>query len=385
MLKGSRIFKTCLFGLFLLIQSVAAQNQAKQTEGKDAPVFTMDERTFDFGLIHEEDGLATHVFVFKNTGTAPLLISHVQTSCGCTEPQWPKQPIEPGKEGQIAVTFDARNRPGPFKKNITVYTNEKTLRQRLTITGDVIPKPNALDLAFRDTIGAVQMEAAKFLFHTANLGDHLKQDIWIRNFSDEDLTLSVENAPEYLTIKAPAQLKSGKAERLRVELDGSKVPQEKGRFVTGFTWKTTGASQMANATQMIPVTVNFVDDRATLRALQGADAPALELSADTVDFGKIKSKGGFLGLKKIKTVSRPITLTNKGKTDLALYSLSCDDPRAVVSGWNQKAILPAGEALTVQIMLRPNETGTAFTTDFHVVCNDPANQVHSAHIKAERQ
>lgn len=79
-------------------------------------------------------------FKFTNTGTAPLVISNAQGSCGCTVPSWPKEPIMPGQSEYIKVSYDT-NRMGHFVKNVTLTTNAATPTTVLTISGEVETAP----------------------------------------------------------------------------------------------------------------------------------------------------------------------------------------------------------------------------------------------------
>lgn len=101
-------------------------------------VIAADETSHDFGQIKEDDGKVSTTFVVKNTGEAPLVITRVIASCGCTTPEWTKEPIAPGKTGDIKITYDPKGRPGPFSKTISVYSNGKTGSFILTIRGEVI-------------------------------------------------------------------------------------------------------------------------------------------------------------------------------------------------------------------------------------------------------
>jgi len=80
---------------------------------------------FDFGTI-EEGPAADHVFTFTNTGKEPLIIQRVQPSCGCTTPDWTKEPVAPGKTGMIKASYGTQGRPGHFEKTMTVFTNAGT-------------------------------------------------------------------------------------------------------------------------------------------------------------------------------------------------------------------------------------------------------------------
>ncbi len=101
------------------------------------PSITVAENFHDFGEIKEADGKVSHTFVVKNDGNAPLVITRVIASCGCTSPDWTKEPIAPGQTGEVKVTFDPKNRPGPFAKTVSIYSNGKTGSYVVTIRGDV--------------------------------------------------------------------------------------------------------------------------------------------------------------------------------------------------------------------------------------------------------
>lgn len=122
------------FTLILLTASVTSAQQ------KEASIAAVDSVVYDFGDIKEVDGPATHIFKITNKGEVALVVTKVVASCGCTTPDWTKEPIPTGGIGEIKVTYDPTNRPGPFTKTISVYSNGKTGSFILTIKGKVIPK-----------------------------------------------------------------------------------------------------------------------------------------------------------------------------------------------------------------------------------------------------
>lgn len=101
--------------------------------------FIYKTETHDFGTI-AEGTLATYEFLVKNVGDQPVIISNVQPSCGCTTPEWPKEPILPGKIVKIKAMYNSTGRPGPFYKSITVTSNAETPSKVLYIKGAVGPK-----------------------------------------------------------------------------------------------------------------------------------------------------------------------------------------------------------------------------------------------------
>ena len=104
------------------------------------PVVTFEETMHDFGMIKEEGGPVSCTFTFLNEGEAPLVIISASAQCGCTRPSFPQSPINPGKKGEIKVTFHPQGRPGEFIKEVKVKTNDKKHRTtKLKIMGVVIP------------------------------------------------------------------------------------------------------------------------------------------------------------------------------------------------------------------------------------------------------
>ena len=126
---NSMTMKNLAIVLFISLMTLGVQAQEKVAKIE----FTSD--TVDYGEIEKgSDGV--RVFEFKNTGTAPLLISKVSSSCGCTIPKKPEGPIMPGESGEIQVKYDT-NRPGPIRKAITVLSNADTPTKILKIKGNV--------------------------------------------------------------------------------------------------------------------------------------------------------------------------------------------------------------------------------------------------------
>lgn len=109
---------------------------------EEIPEMTFESTELEFGKVLDGD-LVEHTFEFVNTGKAPLILSAVEPSCGCTVPKsWPKNPVLPGETGKIEVTFDSKNRVGKINKTITVIANTAPANTILKLTGEVVgPTP----------------------------------------------------------------------------------------------------------------------------------------------------------------------------------------------------------------------------------------------------
>ncbi len=124
--------KRIIYLLSILILSISA-TYAQQKQA----VLSTKESTFDFGEINEADGKVSHTFIIENKGNSPLILTRVIASCGCTTPEWPKEPIAPGKTANVKITYNPANRPGVFAKSISIYSNGKRGSYILTIKGKV--------------------------------------------------------------------------------------------------------------------------------------------------------------------------------------------------------------------------------------------------------
>lgn len=119
----------------IAVLAFAATAMAQQIE------FVDKDNTIDYGKVYKENDNGVRSFVFKNTGDKPLVITNVQSTCGCTIPTKPTAPIAPGKTGKIDVKYNMN--PGPIRKTITVESNATNVpegRVAIKIKGEVLVK-----------------------------------------------------------------------------------------------------------------------------------------------------------------------------------------------------------------------------------------------------
>jgi hypothetical protein len=125
-----------VFTLIISVVVVMAQEEKK----KNGPEITFKSVLHDYGEIYQgSDG--SYKFAFTNTGNEPLILSKPRSSCGCTVPAWPKEPILPGETNDIKVTYNT-HKVGSFNKTVTIYSNAKNKSAIvLRIKGKVVNKP----------------------------------------------------------------------------------------------------------------------------------------------------------------------------------------------------------------------------------------------------
>lgn len=132
-MKKALFTLSLLFATTFAINGVFAQEEAAVESGAE---IEFEKEIHDYGTIKQNaDGSCE--FKFKNTGNEPLMISNAKGSCGCTVPEWPREPIAPGETGAIKVKYDTK-RVGPFTKSVTLQSNAtnaatKTIRIKGTV------------------------------------------------------------------------------------------------------------------------------------------------------------------------------------------------------------------------------------------------------------
>ena len=129
------------FTLILQISQIQAQDKKLDTIKleQEGPELTLVESTFDFGDITQGDQVK-HTFAITNSGTTPLVLTNVLTTCGCTAPSYTTDPIMPNQKGEIEIAFDSRGKAGIQNKIITIISNAITPQQKIKITANVLPK-----------------------------------------------------------------------------------------------------------------------------------------------------------------------------------------------------------------------------------------------------
>jgi hypothetical protein len=152
-MKKVLITAILMMGIFAL----NAQELTDKNVKKNGPEIKFKTTLHEYGEIYL-NGDGTYKFEFTNTGNEPLILSKPRSSCGCTVPSWPKEPILPGETNNIKVTYNT-HKAGAFNKTVTVYSNSKTVVLR--IKGKVIAEPTEALPAKPTTMGAAPINKKK--------------------------------------------------------------------------------------------------------------------------------------------------------------------------------------------------------------------------------
>lgn len=356
---------------FLSVAFVKAQNEAK---------ITADELVYNFGTIAEADGLASHAFVLKNTGNGPLVITRITASCGCTQPEWTKEPIAAGKTGEVKITYNPKGRPGPFYKTVSIFSNGKKGSFSLAVKGNVTPKPERPAFTYPYSIGDLKMHTKTILYSNIRPDETQGEKINLMNDGKTSLTLHAGKGPNFLVVEVnPKTLQPGETGEITLLMDAH-AAKRFGRVSANIPL-TVDAIGKKTVTGEINVAANIIDNFSKMTASEKANAPVAELSGTLLNFGTLPEKGSIIPLIGGK-ISGTVEVTNTGKSPLMIHSFTCDDERIDISG-GKKQIKP-GATATFKISLRPKEIKTKLEALINVVCNDPNGPVRLIKVSAQK-
>jgi len=137
MKKFIYLFVACALFSISNAQENKSAPTSKRASFEKEDTFIFNKTTHDFGTISESNGEVECQFTFKNIGEVPLAITNITASCGCTVPDWTKEPVAPGKEGFVKVKYSPKGRSGNFSNLLAVYTNGSPKRFSLKIKGKI--------------------------------------------------------------------------------------------------------------------------------------------------------------------------------------------------------------------------------------------------------
>lgn len=147
-------------------------------------IIEFEKESHDFGTI-QEGQIATYDFIFINKGKSPLILQSVEPSCGCTTPNYTREPIPPGGKGKITVSYNSQGRPNAFAKTVTVRTNSTEPVKVLYIKGFVNPKaPTPASQA------ELALEKTEFNLGNLQPGQTAIQKVILKSVGKEELRIT---------------------------------------------------------------------------------------------------------------------------------------------------------------------------------------------------
>jgi len=357
------MMKRLLWVLFVAGFMLQAMSQTVQ------PKIAFSKTSHDFGKFNEADGKVTYQFDFVNTGGSDLIIQNVTASCGCTAPRWTREPVPPGEKGFVAATYNPAGRPGAFRKYVTVISNSNPGSVRLTINGEVIPKPRTIEDDYREVMGPIRLKSKHLAFGNVKNTGIPEKSVEVVNNSDDIVNIEFERVPDHIKIKAqPATLKPGEKGFL-VASYNAPLRNDWGFVIDYMGLKINGVSDRS---YNLVISANIEEDFSSLTAEELAAAPVMSVDDPEFKFGKIKQG---------ENVEHTYVITNTGKSDLLIRKVKASCGCTAVNP--EKNVIAPGESVNIKTIFRSaGKIGNQNKT-VTVITNDPKNSKLVLWVKGE--
>ena len=282
---------------------------------KEADVIRFDRKVHDFGDVLIAEGPVSCIFTFTNIGKAPLVIHNVISSCGCTTPEWTREPVKPGATGTIQATFSNDQGPYPFDKTLTVYVGvgSSSLDRPvlLRLRGVSHEQKKDLDELFTTHIGNLGLRKTEVSIGYIDQGVVKSDQMQVANLSKGELTVATASVTPGLTVTVtPNPIPARSMARLTYTVN----PAEMGRTAWGrqqydVTFRLNGRDYSDKLSVSGVIKDNF--EKLSKEDIERAGIPVVDRSY--FEFGEVK-KGA--------TVNATYSIRNKGKNPLTIHHIN---------------------------------------------------------------
>lgn len=334
-----------LLVLILFTGPAVLAQEKKPLQEEQMVEFT--KKTHDFGDVLISDGQLSHTFTFTNVSKEPIAVTQVISSCGCTTPVWTREPIMPGKEGKIQVTFANDQGPYPFDKTLTVYITGATATLSrpviLRIRGNAHDRKKSLAELYKVRVGVIGMREERFSAGYIDQGSAKADDTQIANLSKRSVKVTAAGSTPGLTITVfPNPIPPESTAKLTFSIDTKQTGKKlwgRQSFSTGF---------LLNGKRVEgKVTVDAVikDDFTHLTAEQIDRAPVPVIDQSYFEFGEIDQG---------KVVTAEYSIENRGKDPLIIYAVDTKEKGVSVAS-KLPVTIPRGAAVKMSIRFDSSE------------------------------
>ena len=330
------------------------------------PQVTWLERQHDFGVFKEENGKVTCKMQLVNTGNEPLIIVKAQAGCGCTVINYPEEPIQPGDTAAVGITYNPSGRPGQFSKQVLIFTNTIPKRTVLEISGNVIPTDATLDQQYPLRAGSLRISQGNLPFGELSRGQNKTLFLSAYNASTDTLLIHVTgDKPHLHPALVPDTVPPAKVTALTVHYISGHAPQW-GLNVDTVSLSCEPLHQPSRATAgtaTVNVMAQVIENFDRLTDKERANAPVVSVDCgNSLDFGSLKPR---------ETVTRTFTISNKGKSPLAIRRVWVPDGEGITVNANRTEI-KQGKSATVTVTVDTSQVqGNLLNVPLTLMCNDP--------------
>lgn len=318
--------------LFSCLTAVSAQEYYKE-----ADVIRFDKKVHDFGDVLIAEGPVTCIFTFTNIGKAPLVIHNVISSCGCTTPEWTREPVKPGATGTITATFSNDQGAYAFEKTLTVYVGvgSSSLDRPvvLRLRGVAHEQKKDLDELFTTKIGGLGLRKTQTSIGYIDQGVVKSDQMQVANLTRGELSVRTDTATPGLTVTVtPNPIPPRSMARLSYAVNPADMERTSwGRQQYDVTFLLNGKPYTDKLTVTGVIKDNF--ENLSKEEIEKAGIPVVDRSY--YEFGEVK-KGA--------SVNASYSIRNKGKNPLTIHHIEGQDDATAVQTQFPLIIKPGGKA-----------------------------------------
>lgn len=322
-----------------------------------------------FGKIREIDGAAECIFRFKNSGNEALIIQNVKASCGCTVPEWPKEPISPGDTGIIKAIFNTNNRPGGFNKSITVVANTEPSTHVLTFSGFVIAKQQTINEGFPYQSGMLRFSTDSINFGTVSIGEEFAKQVEVYNAGNQKISFSQPETPKHIRIEYSTAVLEPGALGIVSFIYSPALKNEYGEVSDEFVLVTNDEE---NKKKQFKIAAEIIDAKVKVTSEPIAKNEGLKISTTAILLDTVKAG---------EIINKEFEIKNTGKEDRQIRKIST--PGHIKIDQNKAVALKPGQKLKVKISYNSKGKVGVESSFIKIYSDDPETPVISIPVKGE--
>ena len=306
-----RFIKILLSAAVAILTSAGVASAQSQFGG----IAEFDKTVHDFGEVLTTDGPLSCKFTVSNISAKPITIITVVSSCGCTDVSWTREAIEPGKTGTISATYQNEDGPFPFDKTLTVYLAEYRQPVILRLRGTVREKALPVKQTYTVKRGSLGFKDEEISGGNMSQGQQKSGEFTVANIGESAITVSFKDVSDDLKISInPTSIPAGGTAKVSYTISSDRNLWGKNYY--WFTPVVNGRSY-----QKMGIWAVTKEDFSDWSREQRANGSNLLFKENTFTFNPMAAG---------KTINVEYDFSNVGKSDLVIYKVDTDNPKAVL-------------------------------------------------------
>lgn len=329
-----------------------------------APCLSWAQGTFDFKTkeidlkdVEAVETPTTVTYKFKNSGSQPIVINRVSPATTLLQASWEREPVAPGKVGDITVTFQSTKLPADFNYTITVFSNATQTREQLKLRGRVVDNPKHPDLLYKVNVDSLKFRTNSISLNEIHPGEVKRDTLYFYNGRQREVTVGIRYTPAHISaIVTPQTLKPGEKGMIALAFDAARK-KDYGYMYDNVILSLDNDNSYRNR---LSVTARITEDFSKLTPEELANAPVATFEKASIDFGEVEQ-----GAK----ANCDFPLQNTGKSDLIVRKTkaSCGCT-AVTMG---ETVLKPGQTTTIRATFDSTGKNGRQYKSVTVITNDP--------------